>query len=153
MLYYATYDSPVGLLYMVDDGGKLISVSLGLPPQGAMAKMTDVLQETIKQLTEYFAGERCSFSLPLELRGTPFQVSVWKALLDIPYGQTQSYGQLAASIGSPRSARAVGGANHRNPLLIVVPCHRVIGSNGSLTGFAGGIDVKIALLRLEHAIL
>ena len=104
-----------------------------------------------KQLDEYFAGRFRRFTLPLDLRGTPFQRQVWDALLDIPYGETRSYGDVARALGRPRSARAVGGANHVNPVAIVVPCHRVIGSNGSLTGYGGGLDRKKALLDLEAA--
>jgi len=104
-----------------------------------------------KQLDEYFAGRLRRFTLPLDLRGTPFQRQVWDALLDIPYGETRSYGDVARALGRPRSARAVGGANHVNPVAIVVPCHRVIGADGSLTGYGGGLDRKKALLDLEAA--
>jgi methylated-DNA-[protein]-cysteine S-methyltransferase len=100
-------------------------------------------------LREYFAGERKSFDLPLDMRGTPFQKNVWEALLAIPFGETRSYGQLARQLGNPQSTRAVGAANGRNPISIIVPCHRVIGASGKLTGFAGGLDVKARLLELE----
>ena len=105
------------------------------------------------QLREYFAGERQHFDLPLAPVGTEFQCAVWKALREIPFGQTRSYAQQAASIGRPKAVRAVGAANGRNPISIVVPCHRVIGSNGKLTGFAGGIDVKQFLLEHESRII
>jgi methylated-DNA-[protein]-cysteine S-methyltransferase len=108
-----------------------------------------VLVETERQLAEYFAGQRTEFSLTLDLAGTPFQRLVWKALLTIPFGETRSYGQIAAQIGNPAAVRAVGAANGRNPVSIVVPCHRVIGSSGALTGFAGGLDVKSKLLAFE----
>ena len=101
------------------------------------------------QLDEYFNGNRKKFDLPLVLHGTDFQISVWKALQDIPYGKTRSYGEIAARIGSPKASRAVGMANNRNPIVIIVPCHRVLGHNGSLTGFAGGLDLKQGLLDLE----
>jgi methylated-DNA-[protein]-cysteine S-methyltransferase len=112
-----------------------------------------ILQEAVKQLTAYFAGQTSGFDLPLDLTaGSPFQQAVWQALLAIPHGRTTSYGALSASIGRPSAVRAVGGAIGRNPLSIVVPCHRVIGSTGSLTGYAGGLDRKIALLQLESVL-
>jgi methylated-DNA-[protein]-cysteine S-methyltransferase len=110
-----------------------------------------ILRETRRQLCEYFAGERRVFSLPLEFNGTDFQRRVWQALLTIPYGETRSYGQIARQIGQPRAVRAVGAANGRNPISIVAPCHRVIGSSGELTGFAGGLATKAQLLALEGA--
>ena len=103
----------------------------------------------IDQLESYFAGERQSFDVPFEMRGTPFQKSVWQQLLTIPYGETRSYGQLAQQIGNPAASRAVGAANGRNPLSLIVPCHRVIGAGGTLTGYAGGLDCKNYLLQLE----
>ncbi len=102
-----------------------------------------------EQLAAYFAGERVEFDLPLDACGTPFQRRVWQALTEIPYGSTSSYGEVARRLGRPRAARAVGGANHRNPLPVVVPCHRVIGAGGSLTGYAGGLRIKRFLLELE----
>jgi len=110
-----------------------------------------VLDEAERQLGEYFAGTRRSFDLPLDFAGTDFQRQVWTALLRIPYGETRTYGELAAEIGNPAAVRAVGAANGRNPLSIVAPCHRVIGSTGNLTGFAGGLPVKAQLLELEAA--
>jgi methylated-DNA-[protein]-cysteine S-methyltransferase len=109
-----------------------------------------LLQQATRQLGEYFAGQRRQFDLPLDLSaGTPFQQSVWRALLDIAFGQTCSYGTVSAAIGKPTAVRAVGGAIGRNPLSIVVPCHRVIGANGALTGYSGGMQRKVALLQLE----
>jgi len=107
------------------------------------------LQEARGQLCGYFSGERHAFDLPLDLFGTPFQKNVWQALLSIPYGQTRSYSQVAVAVGRPQATRAVGGAIGSNPLPIVIPCHRVIRSNGSLGGFGGGLEIKAALLRLE----
>lgn len=101
------------------------------------------------QVMEYLNGKRKTFDLPYVLRGTAFQQKVWQALLDIPYGETRTYGELAASIGNPKAARAVGAANNKNPITIVVPCHRVIGANGKLVGYAGGLHMKEALLQLE----
>jgi methylated-DNA-[protein]-cysteine S-methyltransferase len=112
---------------------------------------TRVLVDTIRQLDEYFAGTRREFELDLAPQGTPFQLAVWNALLSIPYGSTASYGDIARSVGRPNAVRAVGQANGRNPLAIVVPCHRVIGSDHSLTGYGGGIDRKRFLLALEGA--
>jgi methylated-DNA-[protein]-cysteine S-methyltransferase len=109
-----------------------------------------VLLETERQLQEYFAGRRKSFSLKLDLQGSKFQNNVWQALLGIPFGETRSYGQLARQLGSPRAMRAVGAANGRNPISIIVPCHRVIGASGKLTGFAGGLETKAHLLELER---
>lgn len=108
-----------------------------------------VLLETERQLQEYFAGSRNTFSLPLDMIGTPFQQQVWEALTDIPYGETRNYQQIANQLGNPKAVRAVGAANGRNPVSIIVPCHRVIGSSGSLTGFAGGLEAKAHLLSLE----
>jgi methylated-DNA-[protein]-cysteine S-methyltransferase len=109
-----------------------------------------ILLETKAQLEAYFSAERTDFELPLAPQGSPFQVQVWHALATIPYGQTLSYGELAQQVGSPHAARAVGAANSKNPLSIVLPCHRVIGANGKLTGFAGGLEVKAQLLTFER---
>jgi methylated-DNA-[protein]-cysteine S-methyltransferase len=108
-----------------------------------------VLKEAVKQLDEYFQKERKTFSLPLDMEGTDFQLKVWNALLMIPFGETRTYGQIAKQIGEPGAARAIGAAVHNNPLSIVVPCHRVIGANGKLVGFGGGLQNKAILLRLE----
>ncbi len=118
---------------------------------GALAedKKHPVLLETERQLKDYFAGTLESFSMKLDFTGTEFQKKVWQALLTIPFGETRSYGEIAAQIGNPKAVRAVGAANGRNPISIIAPCHRVIGSNGKLTGFAGGLEVKAYLLDLE----
>jgi len=118
---------------------------------GALVENSDhpILLETERQLKEYFQGKRKSFSLKLDLMGTKFQNDVWQALLAIPFGETRSYGQLAGQLGNPRATRAVGAANGRNPIPIVVPCHRVIGASGELTGFGGGLKTKAHLLELE----
>ncbi len=108
-----------------------------------------LLQQAKDELHHYFAGERVTFSTPLDLQGTPFQVSVWRELCNIPYGETRSYGELALKIGRPNAPRAVGAANGANPIAIIVPCHRVIGSNGTLTGYGGGLPTKSWLLKLE----
>ena len=126
-----------------------------LPQRVRLGLMTDdpshpILIEARRQLLAYFAGELRQFSVPLDFRGTDFQKSVWQALLTIPFGETRSYAAIARQIGKPAAVRAVGAANGRNPISIIAPCHRVIGSNGALTGFAGGLDVKDYLLRLEE---
>ncbi|BDH46633.1 methylated-DNA--protein-cysteine methyltransferase [Salmonella enterica subsp. enterica serovar Choleraesuis] len=113
------------------------------------ASQNPILDEAARQLAEYFSGKRRQFDLPLDFVGTEFQKQVWAALLTIPFGETRSYGELAMQIGRPKAVRAVGAANGRNPVSIITPCHRVIGSNGTLTGFAGGISAKAWLLRLE----
>lgn len=109
-----------------------------------------ILLETERQLAEYFSGKRKTFTVPLDFAGTNFQKSVWRALLKIPFGQTKSYGEIAKSLGNTKAVRAVGAANGKNPISIIAPCHRVIGSTGKLTGFAGGLDVKAQLLELER---
>jgi methylated-DNA-[protein]-cysteine S-methyltransferase len=151
--------SPIGPLTLVVSGGALAGLYMdGRMP--ASVQTTDevsegdapVLAETERQLGEYFAGQRQEFDLPLALKGTPFQRCVWEALLGVGYGQTVSYGQLADQIGKPTAARAVGLANGRNPVSIIVPCHRVIGSDGSLTGYGGGLPNKRRLLDLERQV-
>ena len=153
-MYYCYLDTPIGELLLAGEDEALAMIGF---PKGSMRREPEPdwifnekpLANARKQLQEYFAGERREFALPLKLSGTEFQVSVLEALLDIPYGQTTSYGEIARRIGRPKAVRAVGAANGRNPIPIVVPCHRVIGSTGDLTGFGGGLDTKEALLRLE----
>lgn len=142
-----TEDNYITALYI--DRNEAASESACL--QGAWHGMETELQKKVRrELTEYFAGERKEFDLPLKLAGTKFQMAVWEALKKIPYGETRSYHDIACAVGNPKACRAVGGANHCNPIMILVPCHRVIGKNGSLTGFGGGLDVKRALLELEQ---
>jgi methylated-DNA-[protein]-cysteine S-methyltransferase len=148
--------SPIGPITLVADGAALACLYLDVQRYPDDLGDTDagdsiVLQEAERQLTEYFAGERTEFDLPLAADGTPFQRRVWSALCDIPYGETISYGELARRIGQPTASRAVGLANGRNPISIVVPCHRVIGSSGKLVGYGGGLDRKQTLLELERA--
>ena len=153
-MYYCYFDTPIGELLLAGDAGALEMIGF---PKGAMRRDPEAdwiyneqpLEEVRSQLSEYFAGKRKDFDLPLALSGTEFQVSVLAALQEIPYGETTSYGAIAKQIGRPKAVRAVGAANGRNPIPIVVPCHRVIGSSGDLTGFGGGLDTKAALLRLE----
>lgn len=143
-----TMSSPIGLLTLVEAHGALIALIFGGDKETPAT--TPLLQEAQHQLSAYFSGKRQTFDLPLAPKGTPFQQTVWQALRQIPYGQTCTYGEIAASIGKPKACRAVGMANHRNPLPILIPCHRVIGGNGDLTGYAGGLAIKQFLLHLEH---
>ncbi|HEY2442979.1 MAG TPA: methylated-DNA--[protein]-cysteine S-methyltransferase [Streptosporangiaceae bacterium] len=156
----AVIDSPIGPLTLLAENGSLTGLYMEdrepVGPGGPVRADSDddanalVLEQTASQLEEYFAGQRQAFDLPLALAGTAFQRSVWDALRDIPYGETTSYGRLAGEIGRPTAARAVGMANGSNPVSIIVPCHRVVGSNGSLTGYGGGLARKQRLLDLER---
>lgn len=153
---YQLLDSPIGRLRLTSNGTHLLRIEFENQHKGDCADQAtsdDVLDAVSLQLREYFEGRRHSFELPLDPAGTAFQKSVWAALADIPYGELRSYRDIADAIGNRAAVRAVGAANGRNPLPIVVPCHRVIGSDGSLTGFAGGLDAKTRLLQLEGAIL
>ena len=154
-MYYTRVPSPVGRLLLAGNGPTLKWVAFAegsgaMSPERGWKPAKEPFREPIRQLAAYFAGELTTFDLPLAPAGTPFQQAVWKALLDIPYGETISYGELARRIGKPKAVRAVGAANGQNPLAIVVPCHRVIGSNGRLTGYGGGLAVKETLLALER---
>ncbi|MDE2261456.1 MAG: methylated-DNA--[protein]-cysteine S-methyltransferase [Gammaproteobacteria bacterium] len=156
-LYWHEIDSPVGRLLLAGDGERLIQVCFQSGPrpqrpQDGWVADPAPLRAAIAQLGEYFAGRRRAFDLPLAPRGTEFQRRVWRALTEIAYGTTISYGELARRIGKPSASRAVGLANGANPLPIVVPCHRVIGADGSLTGFGGGLPIKRSLLALEGSL-
>ncbi|WP_242355552.1 MULTISPECIES: methylated-DNA--[protein]-cysteine S-methyltransferase [unclassified Anaeromyxobacter] len=149
-------ESPVGRLRLLADGDALVAVYMedqgGAPVLAAEDVRGDALLErACRQLEGWFAGERTTFDLPLRPRGTPFQLEVWRALAEIPFGETRTYGEIAARLGAPSAARAVGAANGRNPLAIVIPCHRVIGAGGALTGYAGGVERKRWLLEHERA--
>ncbi|MDD3221333.1 MAG: methylated-DNA--[protein]-cysteine S-methyltransferase [Clostridia bacterium] len=165
-MYQYFMNSPIGQLRLVEDKGFIKEISLSdvpgarLNPDGkiiksvetfteAVTEKTQVLGEAERQLKEYFAGVRKDFDLPLSPEGTAFFQSVWNELKEIPYGETRTYGDIAKSIGKPNAARAIGMANHHNPIMIVIPCHRVIGANGKLVGYAGGLDVKERLLEME----
>lgn len=156
-LVFKTMPSPVGTLTLVASDKGLTAILWendheGRVPLGKMTGDTahPVLVETARQLEEYFTGTRKTFSVPLDFNGTDFQKAVWNALLTIPFGETRSYGEIAVQLGNPKAVRAVGAANGKNPISIIAPCHRVIGSNGKLTGFAGGLEAKALLLRLER---
>ncbi|MEO7051418.1 MAG: methylated-DNA--[protein]-cysteine S-methyltransferase [Rhodanobacter sp.] len=157
IIHYDEMDSPVGMLRLVADRQGLREIAFEherhpTPLDAGWVRAKTPLRFARVQLDEYFAGKRQHFELPLHPVGTPFQLEVWEELRRIPYGVTISYGELARRIGKPRAVRAVGAANGRNPLPIVVPCHRVIGTDGSLTGFSGGLSIKRHLLGLEHAL-
>jgi len=146
-----TYDSPFGKITIESDGAAITSIKTAdnIKPSGKHEadKLTD---EAAKQLSEYFIGKRKNFDVPLNPKGTDFQRSVWNALQDIPHGATRSYKQIAEAIGNPKACRAVGLANNKNPIWIIIPCHRVIGTNGTLTGYGGGLKMKQKLLELER---
>lgn len=165
-MYQYFMDSPIGRLRLVESDGFIKEISRADVPaarldsegkiiktaetfESAVTEKTEALAETEQQLREYFAGIRKSFDVLLKPDGTAFFQSVWKALLDIPYGETRTYGDIAKAVGKQKAARAVGMANHYNPIMIIIPCHRVIGANGQLVGYAGGLDVKRRLLDLE----
>lgn len=153
---YTTMSSPIGQLTLVGDGEVLTHLSMEThddtkPDFGDDWKHDRrAFKEARTQLHEYFAGRRDRFTVPLAPSGTQFRMKVWAALCAIPYGQTATYGEVAAAVGNPAASRAVGMANHYNPIAIMIPCHRVIGSNGSLTGYGGGLDRKVLLLDLEE---
>lgn len=154
---YATFmDSPIGKLQLAEENGCLTHLlfvwhntlaDLGIESE---EKETPLLKKAKKQLKEYFAGKRKEFDLPLAPSGTPFQMKCWEGLRAIPYGETRTYKDIASYAGNPKAVRAAGGANHNNPISIIVPCHRVVGSTGSLTGFGGGLEAKAYLLNLEQ---
>ncbi len=155
-LFYTSMDSPIGELLLLGNGRALC----GLYMQGGRkpARIAPQWQESAApftavqmQLQEYFAGERVAFDTPLAMHGTRFELQVWRELVDIPYGETVSYGEIATRVGQPSAARAVGLANGRNPIAVIVPCHRVIGADGTLTGYGGGLERKRLLLELEAA--
>jgi methylated-DNA-[protein]-cysteine S-methyltransferase len=155
-MYYCYFESPVGKLLLTGnkrlEGLHFPTEKIRVEPEKDWEYSKKVFSAARDQLGEYFKGERTQFDLELNLRGTVFQKKVWQELVKIPYGETISYGQLAHRIGNPKASRAVGMANGKNPIAIIVPCHRVIGKNGSLTGFGGGLEVKKTLLDLERHI-
>lgn len=143
------FDTPVGPMALEGTEDALTALYLPNTPVEPVGAETPLLARGRGELLEYLAGKRRTFDLPLKPQGTPFQKKVWFALADIPYGQTITYGELARRVGCPKGSRAVGQANHRNPLPILLPCHRVVGANGTLTGYGGGLELKEWLLRLE----
>ena len=152
MNYSKKISSPIGPLFIIANDHALIAldnISSDLYKQATKSHSHKVLNQTHQQIDEYFLGKRFDFELPLEPIGTAFQQKVWKALMKIPYGKVWSYGQQASYLKSPKASRAVGGANGKNPIPIIIPCHRVIGSTGKLTGYSGGMKMKISLLKHE----
>lgn len=147
---YQYIDTPLGKLLAAGSDTELFCLSsTGQPQENWENRETLVLAKVKAELLEYFAGKRKEFSVPLAPKGTEFQKKVWAQLCKIPYGETRTYGQIASATGNPKASRAVGMANHNNPVMILIPCHRVIGSNGKLTGYAGGLWMKEKLLQLE----
>lgn len=154
MVYYDEFSSPIGNLKIFERDGKIVEIAFEKDEvlnAGATKKDSEVIKQCKKELEEYFLGVRKSFSLEIiQLQGTEFQLKVWNELLNIPYGEVVSYKYIAENIGSPKGYRAVGNANNKNPIPIIVPCHRVVGSDKKLVGYAGGLDIKEFLLKLEN---
>ena len=146
-MFYYEYKTNIGKIYISADKKNILEISFNKPNYDK--NETPLIKKTFLELEEYFNGQRKTFYLPLKLEGTDFQKKVWKELIKIPYGKTISYKELATSIGNEKACRAVGMANNKNKIMIVIPCHRVIGSNGDLTGYAGGLNIKQQLLELE----
>lgn len=151
MKNYDYYESPFGLILIVTCDDFLVELKK-VDEREFLSNENAISKKVKKELLEYFEGNRKSFDIPIKLSGTDFRMKVWNELLKIPYGNTISYKELARRVGNEKAVRAVGGANHNNPIWIIVPCHRVIGSNGSLTGYGGGIEMKKRLLELEGAL-
>lgn len=151
MVYRFSYETVLGVVTFVEEGGALLAVTTHRSYEG-VEQETALIKEAYQQLSEYLKGERKEFDLPLNPKGTDFQKRVWRALCDIPYGEMRSYKQIAKAVGNSKAVRAVGMANNRNPITIVVPCHRVIGADGKLVGYGGGLEMKEFLLRLEKSL-
>ena len=150
MIYQKIVKAPIGDICILEENNKIIGLTLDNEKYCYTEKNTEILNETEKQLNEYFCGKRKKFDVPINPKGTEFQKQVWNELLKIPYGQTVTYKQIAQKIEKPNAARAVGMANHNNPIAIIVPCHRVVGSNSKLVGYAFGLERKQFLLDLEN---
>lgn len=148
-MFYSTMESPIGTLYLIGTKDYLCQIKIHCPKEITRQDLP-LFQEAQRQLKEYFSGKRKVFRLPIFFQGTPFQEKVWRSLLNIPYGTTKSYQEIAREIGNEKAVRAVGGAVHRNPLPLILPCHRVIGKNGSLVGFGLGLSTKKWLLEHER---
>lgn len=150
MINYFCYDTEIGTIKISEKDGKIIGLAFSdYKKENEIEKETDAIRKTYLQLKEYLSGKRKNFDIEIEMIGTEFQKKVWKELLNIPYGETRSYKDIAIAIGNEKACRAVGNANNKNPIAIIVPCHRVVGSNGSMTGYAGGLDIKEKLLKIE----
>ncbi len=153
MKYWDIFESElVGTIQIICDEEGILGLGFGSEaPKEGLKKSTDLIKKTVLQLNEYLIGERTEFDLPLKPEGTAFQKKVWEALCTIPYGQTRSYKEIAVQIGNEKACRAVGMANNRNPISIIIPCHRVIGADKSLVGYGGGLNIKVKLLNLESS--
>ncbi|MBE5982807.1 MAG: methylated-DNA--[protein]-cysteine S-methyltransferase [Paenibacillaceae bacterium] len=150
MKYWDIIESELGPIQVICDEEGILGVEFGSEtPKEGLKKSTDLIKKAVLQLNEYLIGERTEFDLPLKPEGTAFQKKVWEALCTIPYGQTRSYKEIAVQIGNEKACRAVGMANNRNPISIIIPCHRVIGADKSLVGYGGGLNIKVKLLNLE----
>ena len=150
MINYFCYDTEIGRIKISEKDEKIIGLVFSdYKKENEIEKETDAIRKTYLQLKEYLSGKRKNFDIEIEMIGTEFQKKVWKELLNIPYGETRSYKDIAIAIGNEKACRAVGNANNKNPIAIIVPCHRVVGSNGSMTGYAGGLDIKEKLLKIE----
>ena len=151
-MYFKTYDTVIGKIIIEESEEKISRIEIvnGTEKFDGKEEETELINKTYKELDEYFRGKRKTFDIPLKIEGTEFQKKVWNALLEIPYGETRSYLEIAKRIDNPKASRAVGMANHNNKIIIIIPCHRVIGSNKKLIGYAGGLDVKEKLLKLEQ---
>lgn len=147
------HQTTIGKIGIEEDDGFIIRVSLNAAEPVTKTKSSPLIEKAFEQLNQYLSGKRTAFDLPLRPEGTPFMESVWQALQNIPYGSTASYKDIAEAIGNPKACRAVGLANNRNPIAIFIPCHRVIGANGALVGYAGGLFMKEQLLKLEGVIV
>ena len=150
MKHKGYYKSPIGMICIEEEAGSVIGLYFVKSVDEKEMTENETIEEAKRQLEEYFSGRRKEFTLPVRLEGTDFQVKVWRALQTIPYGETRSYGDIAKQIGNPKAARAIGNANNKNHIMLLVPCHRVIGADGSLVGFEAGVDVKKYLLELEN---
>ena len=144
--------TPIGILILKERDGAICAIDLARESdeRPADSAATPVLEQAAREIAEYFAGNRTEFTFPMRAKGTPFQTAVWDALLHIPFGEKKTYGQIAAEVDNPKGSRAVGMACNKNPIMIAVPCHRVVGAGGALTGYAGGLSVKEKLLKLEQ---
>lgn len=154
-MFHYCYDTIIGFVTIVSDGSNIVRIDFGetYPGPESERRETALLSRTAAELRSYLEGNLREFTVPIAPAGTPFQLAVLSAVRAIPYGRTASYGEIAAAVGNPRASRAVGSANHRNPVPILIPCHRVIGGDGSLTGYGGGLTLKERLLSLERGVL
>mgnify|MGYP005996113751 CR=1 FL=1 len=155
-LYYQQAKSPFGDMHLYANDSALCALLFKpwdlVSKEQILTQSNPIIEQTLQQISEYFQGDRIAFNVPISANGTEFQTKVWKELVNIPFGKTWSYGELANAIGNPKASRAVGAANGKNPISIIVPCHRVIGANGSLTGYAGGLKAKSWLLQHEKSL-